>query len=329
MTWFNVLLAKSISAVRVAMTSDLLQKIITHHLPNLEGPFSYQPIPTGKFNDSFFVQAGAKELVLRIAPPRDSVFVFYERDMMRQEPGIHELLLKETKVPVAPILCFDDSLEILDRDFLLMERLPGSPLTQASHLSYSRVLQQVGAYLSETHLQTRTQYGYLGEHHPMEPQEKWVDAFQIMWHKMIADIVSVGHYDNEESSLFLRLLDKHLSLFDREFPASLLHMDIWHQNILVNEEGQVTGIVDWDRALWGDPEIEFAVLDYCGISEPPFWEGYNEKRDLSPDARVRQIFYLLYELQKYIVIRQGRQRDNAGAKRYKNQVMSVLRQSFL
>jgi fructosamine-3-kinase len=101
-------------------------------------------------------------------------------------------------------------------------------------------------------------------------------------------------------------------------------MDIWHQNILVDERGTVTGIVDWDRALWGDPEIEFAVLDYCGISEPAFWEGYGQPRDWSPEAQVRQVFYLLYELQKYIVIRHGRSHDPASARQYKKQVWDII-----
>jgi fructosamine-3-kinase len=148
------------------------------------------------------------------------------------------------------------------------------------------------------------------------------------------------------------LLDRRLPLFDRrKMPAgpvpnraklvgrgtnhsiwngaSLLHMDIWHQNILVDENGRVTGIVDWDRALWGDPEIEFAVLDYCGISEPAFWEGYGQPRDESEAARIRQVFYLLYELQKYIVIRQGRGHDPASARNYKRQVMQIVHQYLL
>ncbi|OUL36382.1 hypothetical protein BV372_08175 [Nostoc sp. T09] len=60
----------------------------------------------------------------------------------------------------------------------------------------------------------------------------------------------------------------------------MLHMDVWFQNILVDSAGNVTGLVDFDRALWGDPEIEFAVLDYCGISEPAFWRGYGRERDI-------------------------------------------------
>ncbi|MFQ5809915.1 MAG: phosphotransferase family protein [Armatimonadota bacterium] len=308
---------------------ETLQSLIHRHCPHLDGTVSFEPIPTGKFNTSFFVDAGDEDLVLRIAPPGDAVFVFSERDMMRQEPGIHKLVLDETTAPVAPILAFDDSHDLIDRDFLIMERLPGRPLTEMRHLDYGCVLRQVGDSLAQVHRLTAEEYGYIGEHRPMEPQTRWVDAFQIMWNAMIDDIVAVGHYHDEESGLLRTLLDQHIALFDRPVPASLLHMDIWHQNILVDDNGALTGIVDWDRALWGDPEIEFAVLDYCGISEPAFWEGYGRPRDTSDAARIRQVFYLLYELQKYIVIRHGRGHDPASARAYKQQAMEIVRRSLL
>ncbi len=268
-------------------------------------------------------------MVLRIAPPRDAIFVFYEREMMRQEPQLHSLLRAETDVPVARVFAFDDTHTLIDRDYMLMERLPGRPLTDMGHVNYAHVLRQIGSYLSQVHALHAAQYGYLGSHRPMEPQRNWVDAFAIMWHKMIDDIAGIGFYDDRESRLMRRLLDHYLSMFDRPVPACLLHMDVWHQNILVDAEGTVTGLLDWDRALWGDPEIEFAVLDYCGISEPAFWEGYGVNRDTSPEAQVRQIFYLLYELQKYIVIRYGRSHNPGAAQQYKYQVMQIIDQTRL
>ncbi|MFC1714965.1 phosphotransferase family protein [Candidatus Poribacteria bacterium] len=306
-----------------SFSSKDLESLIRHHRGDPDGDISFRRIVTGKFNTSYFVNAGNEQLVLRIAPARNEVFVFYERDMMRQEPDIHHLVLSQTAVPVPHILTYDDSHTLIDRDFLIMERLPGLPLTEAHSVSNDLVLKQVGEYLAQVHSLTAEYYGYLGAHQPMEPQPTWLDAFEIMWNKMIDDVVMVGHYDAEESEMMRSLLDQYIAMFDHPVPASLLHMDIWHQNILVNREGNVTGLVDWDRALWGDPEIEFAVLDYCGISEPAFWEGYGQKRDLSDPARIRQVFYLLYEVQKYIVIRHGRGRDPVAAKRYKRQVMEI------
>jgi len=68
-------------------------------------------------------------------------------------------------------------------------------------------------------------------------------------------------------------------------------MDVWAQNILADDAGHLTGLLDWNRALRGDPEVEFAVLDYCGISEPAFWDGYGACRDQPKDAEVRRVFY--------------------------------------
>ena len=149
-----------------------------------------------------------------------------------------------------------------------------------------------------------------------------------MWRKLIEDVAAVGYYTQEECRWLLLLLDKHLPLFDREVPSSLLHMDVWGQNILVDRQGNLTGLVDWDRALWGDPEIEFAVLDYCGISQPAFWEGYGQQRDQSQAAQIRTIFYLLYEIQKYIVIHHGRNNNPASAQQYKQQVLQIVQQFF-
>lgn len=301
------------------------EEIIHRHIPDAAGEVRFEPIRTGKFNTSFWVTAGEQELVLRIAPPRDAVFCFYEREMMRQEPGIHALLEARTDVPVAHVIVFDDSRTLIDRDYMLMERLPGRPLTESS-VDVDPVLRQVGGYLAQVHALRDARYGYLGEHRPMEPQPQWADAFVVMWNKLIDDVAAAGYYDDEEQTMLRKMLDGSVKLFDRPVPSCLLHMDVWHQNILVDDAGKVTGLVDWDRALWGDPEIEFAVLDYCGISEPAFWEGYGQPREWSREARVRQVFYLLYELQKYIVIRSGRNNDPSAARRYKRQVMEIAAQ---
>ncbi len=306
-----------------------LRKCVRKHCAVVpEDEIVLTPIPTGKFNTSFYVGCGDREMVLRIAPSPSQSFLFYEKSMMLQEPSIHRLLLEHTTVPVAPILALDTEHDIVDRNFLLMERLPGLPLSDAGMVDAGRAFRQTGESLAQAHALTAEHFGYLGEHHPMPPQETWPDAFLMMWHKMVDDIVGVGHYDGHLESRLKRLVDTHRSLFEHCRTSRLLHMDVWGQNLLVDESGNLTGIVDWDRALWGDPEIEFAVLDYCGVSDEAFWEGYGRPRPASDDARIRNVFYLLYEIQKYIVIRQGRQHNAAGARAYKHQVLRIIERVF-
>ncbi len=307
-----------------AYRETLAAAMKAHGLP----PARFDRITTGKFNESWYVALeDGRDVVLRIAPPDAAGFLFYERNMMRQEPGLHKVIREKTPLPVAEILAYDDSRALIDRDFMVMERLPGTAMSQAglSPPATDRALEEVGRQLRELHDGCRAEeYGYLGEHRCMEPAATWAEAFRVMWAKLVEDIRQCGVYDHEEARAVTGALESRLGAFDRPIPSSLLHMDIWAQNILVDSKGHVTGIVDWDRALWGDTEIEFAVLDYCGISEPAFWRGYGRPRDESPPAKVRALFYYLYELQKYIVIRTLRSKRPADAETYKAHAARLL-----
>ncbi len=302
---------------------------------------TFIPIRTGKHNTSYYVESPAGRYVLRIAPPDDAGFLFYERLMMRQEPDLYMLIRARTTIPVAEIVGYDFRRTHIDRDYLLMTALPGMPLSEAVGLSVSgrdRALRQVGVYLRQLHRLTSSTclarsdvvappgYGYLGAHHPLPAQPDWAAAFHAMWHRLIDDVVACGCYTPSEAQGMRDLLEPYLHLFDRPVAPSLLHMDVWGQNILIDPTGNVTGIVDFDRALWGDPEIEFAVLDYCGISEPAFWEGYGIQRDMSPAAMIRRQFYLLYEIQKYMPIRVWRRNNPADAERYKQRSLALAAQ---
>ena len=306
---------------------ETLTSLVAAHLPADPVQLAFEPIRTGKHNTSYYVRGAGEELVLRISPPDDAGFLFYERRMMAQEPPLHALLRAETSVPVAEILAYDDSRALVDRDYLLMARLPGTPLSEAalSKLRVDRALEQVGVYLAQMHALVADRYGYLGNHRPMQPQPTWSEAFTVMWNKLLDDVVACGGYTTEEADAMRRLLDVYRPHFEHGPPASLLHMDVWSQNILVDDGGRVTGLVDLDRALWGDPEIEYAVLDYCGISEPAFWRGYSRDRDTSFPAQIRARFYLLYEVQKYIVIRIWRRNDADQALQYKRQSFELVR----
>ena len=293
------------------------------------------PIRTGKHNSSYWVDSGGERFVLRVAPPDAAGFLFYERLMMRQEPALHALIRTTTAIPAAEIVAYDFGRTHIDRDYLLMTALPGTPLSEAWSLKPARqahVLRQVGGYLRQLHALTAPDhlgveaYGYLGAHQPMEPQPTWFAAFRVMWNKLLDDVVACGSYTADEAQALRDLLDRHRSHFDRPVTPRLLHMDVWGQNILVDATGAVTGLVDFDRALWGDVEIEFAVLDYCGISEPAFWEGYGMRRDTSHAARIRGLFYLLYEVQKYMPIRVWRRNDPAGAEQYKQHSLALVAQ---
>jgi fructosamine-3-kinase len=319
----------------MTFAAETLTEMVLAHLDADPQSLRFTPVRTGKHNTSFWVDSDRGQFVLRIAPPDDAGFLFYERLMMRQEPGLHALIRAQTSIPVAEVVGYDFDRTRIDRDYLLMSALPGTPLSDVpgfTRVQFDRALAQVGQYLCQLHALTAGEhlgdqsYGYLGAHRPMEPQPTWAAAFRVMWNKLLDDVVACGSYTTEEAQALRDLLELHIAHFERPVSARLLHMDVWSQNILVDGAGNVSGLVDFDRALWGDVEIEFAVLDYCGISEPPFWVGYGAERDTSPAAMIRRQFYLLYEVQKYMPIRVWRRNNPAGAARYKQQSLALAAQ---
>ena len=174
------------------------------------------------------------------------------------------------------------------------------------------------------HALTAERYGYLGAHRPMEPQPTWWPAFRVMWNKLLDDVQRAGGYTEGEARLSARACSTPTGRISTG--RCLPRCCTWTCGARTSwstSRARSRGLVDLDRALWGDPEIEFAVLDYCGISEPAFWMGYGRQRDESPSAQIRQRFYLLYEVQKYIVIHLWRRRDPVGAQRYKEQSLRL------
>ncbi len=290
--------------MRESFDAETLAELVCAHVGADPASLCFTPVSTGKHNASYWVNDDLNRWVLRIAPPDDAGFLFYEQLMMRQEPDLHALIRTRTSIPVAEIVGYDFGRTRIGRDYVLMAALPGRPVSDLPGLApaqFRRALRQVGEYLRQLHALTVVEclgleneaHGYLGAHRPMKPQPTWAAAFRVMWNKLLDDVLACGSYTVKEAQSMRDLLDLHAEKFERPVTPRLLHMDVWNQNILIDESGNVTGLVDFDRALWGDAEIEFAVLDYCGISEPAFWEGYGVQRDDSPAAMVRRQFYLL------------------------------------
>ena len=296
-------------------------------------PLDCRPFGAGKFSETFEVRLadGTAPYVLRVAPPDSMRQLFYEYRMMRQEPALHRRLRSETSIPVPEILAHDFSRKLCDRDFLVMPRLPGTPLSETalSPAANRRAFREWGRHVAAIHALTETdnRFGYLGDHRCMAPQSNWPDAFLLMFRKELDDIVKTGIYSAHDADSALRLLEKHLDAFRHATVSRLLHGDLWCANLLVDREGAVTGLLDFDRACWGDIEWDLAIAEYCGTLQPSFWEGYGPAVDLRRDesAAIRRFFHLLYEHQKYIVISaSARRNDPDRARRYADDCLAAL-----
>jgi aminoglycoside phosphotransferase (APT) family kinase protein len=68
-----------------------------------------------------------------------------------------------------------------------------------------------------------------------------------------------------------------------------IHWDLWDGNAFI-KDGKITGIIDFERALWGDPLMESYFRAHCNTKE--FNDGYGA--DLRKESPVRALLYDMY-----------------------------------
>lgn len=275
---------------------------------------NHSPITDGHYNDSFFVESSQGEYVLRIAPADDIPKLFYEVDMMKSEPGIHTVVRENTDIPVPAVVFHDFSRDLIDRDYLIMEFLPGEK-------GFFRD-EELGEYVRQLHGIEGGECGYPERAAPTG--DNWRELFYRYAELIFGDCCGCGIISEQERDYFLSIYAKYKDIIPSE-PRSLLHLDLWTQNILT-ENGKISGILDFDRGLYGDPELEFAVLDTYGYSSPEFFEGYGSPRPGDTNARIRRRLYIVYELIKYAFIRYARNHSRPVGRSNVENCKSIIRE---
>ncbi|SES33919.1 Predicted kinase, aminoglycoside phosphotransferase (APT) family [Lentzea xinjiangensis] len=231
------------------------------------------PLGGGTYNSVWRVSAREGEFVLKLAPGGRPGLT-YERGLMRTEALF--CALGSAVAPVPEVVLTDHA------SFLLTTCLPGEPLSGRSDVDRPEVRRRLGAAVRSVHEITGPGFGYpqLGLH------PTWTGAFFSMVDAVRADAVRHG------VALPSPDLRKHAAAFDEVRRPALVHFDLWDGNVLVRDG--LTGLVDGERAFWGDPVAEFVSLALFGTIEDDrdLLAGYGF--ELTDSARLRLAAYQVY-----------------------------------
>lgn len=248
-------------------------------------------LPWGSYNNAYRVEfeSGAAPVVLRVAPREARQFRVQAR-MMRNEYATTPFL-----APIAellPRIVFADfTHQLTDRDYLFETLVPGVPLPDAvgpkAGPEHAVVFEQIGAVARRIHTTVGTGFGPVAG-----PRfATWSEALVWQFETAAADVVRAGH-DGSDLSAVAAAAERHSDVLDEITEPRLLHGDGWTGNFLVDADLTVTGVVDWDRAEWGDPLADWAIqraLQRPGTVRDAFWTGYGSPRTVANGPR--QDFY--------------------------------------
>lgn len=293
------------------ITNNEIIKIFSYFIPKCNIK-EIKYISSGHYNDVYKITTNDKSYILRVAPDDSTPKLFYEKDMMRSEPYLHKLIAEKTDVPLPKVLYYDFSKEFIKRDFLIMEFMIGE------HSKFS--LFELGRLVKKLHSVKGDFFGYPSRNLPKK--SSWKETFLFYVEQIFNDCLGVGAITKEEYSWFLDKYHKHKNSI-KEVEPLFLHLDLWSANILVKDD-KINAILDFDRGMFGDPELEFAVLDTYGYATKEFFSGYGSPRPNDKDSMIRQRLYIVYELIKYSFIRLARRGLREVSKSFVRDCISIL-----
>ena len=200
-----------------------------------------------------------------------------------------EYLASRTKLPVPKVFHSSPPL-------LIMEMLPGESQFSANAQAHAAEL------LADLHGITSDRYGLEADtligslHQPNTMESSWIDFF--IEHRLLhmaRRSHELGRFGKKLLRRIEALAERLSLLLEEPEQPSLLHGDIWSTNVLASGD-RITGFID-PAIYYGHPEIELAFIALFGTFDIPFFDRYNELREIRPGFfEERSDLYNLYPL---------------------------------
>ncbi|MBG0560320.1 phosphotransferase [Actinoplanes sp. NEAU-A11] len=220
-----------------------------------------------------------RDVVVKVGPPASARLLEYEKGVLPAEAEYFRMVRSHAPgVPVPEVLAAGPH-------WVITSRLPGRALTEGDSPAARR---QLGAAIARIHKITGPHFGYTGDR---PAGSDWPTAFAAMIDSLRAD---AAHWQVPLPPLD-GVVDRHHGALATVTTPALLHFDLWDGNVLVAADGSLSGLVDGERYLYGDPLLDLVspALFRRIEDEPshPFLAGY---RTAAPLDQVRLSLYRVH-----------------------------------
>lgn len=247
----------------------------------------------------------------------------YEKNIIFSEVNAMKAVESVNGIPSPAVIGFDDSCTVCSSPYFFMEKIQGESLNSVkstlSKKQLANIYRHIGEITRPINSIERPVFGYPGQEEFQGGV--WFNVFK----KMLAAAVNDADKVNVDLKISIKKLfekfENDREVFDEVTVPQLVHWDIWDGNIFI-KDGEVSGIIDWERAVWGDPLMEVGFRTYSVNKD--FSEGYGIEK-LSKNQYRRALWYDVYVL--LLMASEGAYRQNATNDFY-NFATATLQKSF-
>jgi aminoglycoside phosphotransferase (APT) family kinase protein len=272
------------SRTRVALAPGQVQECVREALGSDARVERAEELRGGTFNACWGVAlADGRELVLKVAPPRELRLLTYEQELLRTEADFYPRAAA-AGVPVPEVVHAGFDGRPLANDWLLVTRVPGRPLEAVRRKLPRAELASVRTELGRTVARLGELRGRFFGYAPEAVGARgasWRKAYGAMLGNLMDDAEHFGVRLPRPRAALEAAIAACASALDAVAEPRLVHFDLWNGNLFVDRVGgalRLTGVIDGERAFWGDPLAELPSLALFGEIErdAAFLRGYGE-----------------------------------------------------
>ena len=236
---------------------------------------SYKELTEGYFNIAYEIRLNNnKEIILKIAPLKETRVMNYEKNIMYSEVEAMKTAKKIDGIPLPDVLGYDDTCTICKSPYFFMEKLNGKSLNTIKNTlspqQIANIYTEFGKINRKINEMKCPCFGYPG--HPELQGTDWYSTFLKIMESCILDAQNGNVNLKISIPSLMDYFKKDKPIFDEVTEPRLVHWDCWDGNIFIKDT-LITGIIDWERSIWGDPLLEVGFRTYSDNTY--FQKGYN------------------------------------------------------
>lgn len=268
--------AASPSSLTVTQPTDeaavpaALAAVVAPLVPELGEVARTEKLDGGMFATTYRVTfAGGERAVAKMAPTTVEKLMTYERGILSTEEAVYRLGADRPDLLMPQVLLSDTSHEHIATDVLVASHLGGVPwhtLTDVTPEQRAVIDARLGEYMTRLHSVTGEAFGYPAS--PALQAPTWREAFSRMVSSIVDDAATWGV--DIPTGRIVEALERHGHELDIVTEPSLVHTDLWEGNIFLDPETlEIVGVIDTERAFFGDPLYEFVGASQFGDGGAP------------------------------------------------------------
>lgn len=293
------------SPTQRALDPATVAELIAASFGSRHRPVDCGPLTGGGFAAVWWARLDdGRAVVLKASPPAGARLLGYERGLLAAEARYYRLVAaRAPEVPVPRVLHVGRDPALLDGEWMVMTRRPGRSLVDPGAVDDAPVRRDLGSALAALHAVTGDGFGYDGGR---VSGSSWRGTFTAMVDELLADARAWGVALPAAPRRIRQLVERRGDVLDLVTVPRLLHFDLWDGNVLAapgaGGRPRLTGLVDGERWLWGDPLVDLVSPVLLGRIEDdphhPLLAGYADRAGapvvLDGAARHRLALYRLH-----------------------------------